>query len=55
MLKIVIGIVIFNVGIFLGFLWGYKHGEKDAYLEFVEKEEYYNWLLETKKRKEFDL
>lgn len=53
-LKILIFCVVLFIVLVLGFIWGYKHGEHDAYLEFVQKEDYYQWLLETKRKENFE-
>lgn len=36
----------------LGIVCGYHMGHKDAYMEWLEKEEYYDWLIEMKKKED---
>ena len=36
------------------YVWGYKEGRKDEGIEWAEKEDYYKWLLEMKKRQDFE-
>ena len=48
---LLIGFVI-NAVIF--YVLGYKSGRKDEGIDWAEKEDYYKWLLEMKKRQDFD-
>lgn len=40
-------------GFIMGFIVGYKNGEKDANMDWVEKEEYYQWLLDMKRAEDY--
>lgn len=36
------------------FMFGYACGEKDANMDWLQKEEYYRWFLEMKKHDKLD-
>jgi hypothetical protein len=38
--------------VIIGIIWGYEMGQKDTNMEWLEKEDYYYWLLEMKKKEE---
>lgn len=46
--------VLFVVEALIFFAIGYKAGRKDEGEEWAEKKEYYEWLLEMKKRQDFE-
>lgn len=46
--------VLFVVEALIFFAIGYKAGRKDEGEQWVEKKEYYEWLLEMKKRQDFE-
>ena len=41
------------IDIFIAFIVGYNLGMKDEALTWVEKEDYYKWLLEVENKKEW--
>ena len=41
------------IDIFIAFIVGYNLGMKDEALTWIEKEEYYKWLLDVEKKKEW--
>lgn len=47
-------IVSFLVDAIIFYVIGYKSGRKDEGEEWAEKKEYYEWLLEMKKRQDFE-
>ena len=34
--------------------WGYHLGQKDAYMDYFEKKEYYDWILEVKRKQNWE-
>ena len=52
-LKVVLFAIVILLVIFGAFVGGYKLGKKDEALTWVEKEDYYKWLLEVEKKKEW--
>ncbi len=47
-------IISFVVDAIIFYVLGYKAGRKDEGEEWAEKKEYYEWLLEMKKRQDFE-
>lgn len=47
-------IVSFLVDAIIFYVIGYKSGRKDEGIDWAEKEDYYKWLLEMKKRQDFE-
>lgn len=33
---------------------GYSMGQKDAYLDYLENEEYYDWIMEVKRKQNWE-
>lgn len=46
--------VLFTIEALVFFAIGYKAGRRDEGEQWVEKKEYYEWLLEMKKRQDFE-
>lgn len=55
-LVLIVGILVFSfiVDAIIFYVMGYKAGRKDEGEEWTEKKEYYEWLLQMKKRQDFD-
>lgn len=34
--------------------WGYSMGQKDAYMDCFEKEEFYDWMMEVKRKENWE-
>lgn len=47
-------LISFVVNAVIFYILGYKSGRKDEGIEWAEKEDYYKWLLEMKKRQDFE-
>lgn len=47
-------IISFLIDAIIFYVLGYKAGRKDEGEEWAEKKEYYEWLLEMKKRQDFE-
>lgn len=50
----IVATVLFTIEALIFFAIGYKAGRKDEGEQWVEKKEYYEWLLEMKKRQDFE-
>lgn len=48
---LVIGMIMLIISVYV---FGYKMGRQDEGEEWAEKKEYYEWLLEMKKRQDFE-
>lgn len=48
---LVIGMIMLMIPVYV---FGYKMGRRDEGEEWAEKKEYYEWLLEMKKRQDFE-
>lgn len=48
---LVIGMIMLMIPVYV---FGYKMGRRDEGEEWTEKKEYYEWLLEMKKRQDFE-
>ena len=53
-LLVVILLVSFIADAIIFYVMGYKSGRKDEGEEWAEKKDYYEWLLEMKKRQDFE-
>ena len=53
-LLVAIILVSFIAEAIIFYVWGYKEGRKDEGIDWSEKEDYYKWLLEMKKRQDFE-
>ena len=55
-LVLIVGILLFSfiVNAIIFYVMGYKSGRKDEGEEWAEKKEYYEWLLQMKKRQDFE-
>lgn len=55
-LVLIVGILLFSfiVDAIIFYYIGYKSGRKDEGIEWSEKEDYYKWLLQMKKRQDFE-
>lgn len=47
-------LITFVIDAIIFYIIGYKSGRKDEGEEWAEKKEYYEWLLEMKKRQDFE-
>lgn len=47
-------LISFIIDAIIFYVLGYKSGRKDEGIEWTEKEDYYKWLLEMKKRQDFE-
>lgn len=50
----IVATVLFTIEALIFFAIGYKAGRKDEGEDWAEKKEYYEWLLEMKKRQDFE-
>lgn len=50
----IVATVLFTIEALIFFAIGYKAGRKDEGEEWAQKKEYYEWLLEMKKRQDFE-
>jgi len=53
------GIVIFSIialAIVIGvsWYWGYSIGQRDAYMDYFQKKEYYEWIMEVKRKQNWE-
>lgn len=48
---VIVGMIILMIPVYI---LGYKMGRRDEGEEWAEKKEYYEWLLEMKKRQDFE-
>ena len=53
MIKWIFFIVCIMVACFFCFFFGYSEGKRDAWTEYTGKEEYYEWLLDMKRREDY--
>ena len=53
-IKLIIITILWLITMVASYVWGYKNGRADEGEEWAEKKEYYEWLLEMKKRQDFD-
>ena len=55
-LVLIVGILLFSfiIDAIIFYVMGYKSGRRDEGEEWVEKKEYYEWLLQMKKRQDFE-
>lgn len=55
-LVLLVGALLFSfiVDAIIFYVMGYKAGRKDEGEEWTEKKDYYDWLLEMKKRQDFE-
>lgn len=55
-LVLIVGILLFSfiIDAIIFYVMGYKAGRKDEGEEWAEKKEYYEWLLQMKKRQDFE-
>lgn len=55
-LVLLVGILVFSfiVDAIIFYVMGYKSGRRDEGEEWAEKKEYYEWLLQMKKRQDFE-
>lgn len=55
-LVMIVGILLFSfiINAIIFYVMGYKSGRKDEGEEWAEKKEYYEWLLQMKKRQDFE-
>lgn len=51
---VILLIISFVVDAVIFYVMGYKSGRKDEGIDWAEKEEYYKWLLQMKKRQDFE-
>ena len=54
MILAIVATLLFVAEALVFFAIGYKAGRKDEGEQWVEKKEYYEWLLEMKKRQDFE-
>lgn len=47
-------LISFVVDAIIFYVIGYKSGRKDEGIDWAEKEDYYKWLLEMRKRQDFE-
>lgn len=38
----------------LGWYWGYCIGQRDAYMDYFEKKEYYDWIMEVQRKQNWE-
>lgn len=38
----------------LGWYWGYCIGQRDAYMDYFQKKEYYDWIMEVKRKQNWE-
>ena len=51
---VVLLLISFIIDAVIFYVIGYKSGRKDEGIDWAGKEDYYKWLLEMKKRQEFE-
>ncbi len=51
---IVVAVILLAVGVVLAYWFGFKAGQKAEGELWAEKKEYYDWLLEMRKRQDFE-
>lgn len=51
---IVVTVILLAVGVVLAYWFGFKSGQKAEGELWAEKKEYYDWLLEMRKRQDFE-
>lgn len=42
------------VAVVVSWCAGYSMGQKDAYLDYLENEEYYDWIMEVKRKQNWE-
>ena len=53
-IKLIIITILWLITMVASYIWGYKNGRTDEGEEWAEKKDYYEWLLEMKKRQDFE-
>jgi len=48
------GIVGGIVAVVVSWCAGYSMGQKDAYLDYLDNEEYYEWIMEVKRKQNWE-
>lgn len=51
---VILLIISFVIDAVIFYVWGYKAGRKDEGIDWAEKKDYYEWLLQMRKRQDFD-
>lgn len=51
---IVVAVILLAVGVVLAYWFGFKAGQKSEGELWAEKKDYYEWLLEMRKRQDFE-
>lgn len=51
---VILLLITFVIDAIIFYVIGYKSGRRDEGVEWSEKEDYYKWLLEMKKRQDFE-
>lgn len=52
--KLLVMAVLWLITMVASYVWGYKNGRADEGEDWAEKKEYYEWLLQMKKRQDFE-
>lgn len=52
----VVGVIIlaFVMVLSLVWYWGYSIGQRDAYMDYFQKKEYYDWIMEVKRKENWE-
>lgn len=51
---IILSLVLVTTILSIVWYWGYSIGQRDAYMEYFEKKEYYDWIMEVKRKQNWE-
>lgn len=51
---VILAFVVAVIALSLVWYWGYSIGQRDAYMDYFEKKEYYDWIMEVQRKQNWE-